>query len=348
MPKVHPPTERDAAIIANAVRFDIALFIGRGKYAHASARTLAEARNDAAPALEAEHPSGRRALIYAIDAEGRSALVTDKYEAPHQHDSPDDLPEFLCRKCHPELNMTPERRRELDAADAARQARERAEAERKREIERAKARLARLLSRGEPETDSVQSKIATALRNKLARLQHANSHPALVTDDISTESQERSMKTYAKKFNAQRAAKAAGHNLDEIEIVKAKDGFTWQLKQQPKRTDARNAKLAPDPSREPRAHGGPHPAAPKRPPGKRAQIEADARAGKLPDPPDFSAETHKRFRNKLAAVVALANAGDLEGLRAFQINPVSSSPKAIKRYRDLCIVAIEARRTPSN
>jgi hypothetical protein len=65
MPKVHPPTERDAAIIANATRFDIALFIGRGKYAHASARTLSEARNDAAPSLETEHPYGRRALIYA-------------------------------------------------------------------------------------------------------------------------------------------------------------------------------------------------------------------------------------------------------------------------------------------
>jgi hypothetical protein len=230
MPKVHPPTERDAAIIENAVRFDIALFIGRGKYAHASARTLAEARNDAAPSLEAEHPYGRRALIYAVDADGRSALVTD---------------------------------------------------------------------------------------------------------DIPTESKESSMKTYAKKFNAQRAARAAGLKDNEFEIVKAKSGFTWR--------DLRNAQLAPDPSRETRAKGGPHPVAPNRPPGKRAQIEADARAGKLPEPPDFSAETHKRFRNKLATVIALANAGDLNGLRAFQINPVSSSPKAIKRYRDLCIIALEAR-----
>jgi hypothetical protein len=232
MPKSHPPTERDAAIIANAVRFDIALFIGRGKYAHASARTLAEARNDAAPSLEAEHPYGRRALIYAIDADGRSTLVTD---------------------------------------------------------------------------------------------------------DIPTESKESSMKTYAKKFNAQRAAKAAGHDLDKIEIVKGKDGFAWRLKKQAGgRDDARDAKLAPDPSREPQA------AAPRRPLGKRAQIEADARAGKLPEPPDFSAETHKRFRNKLAAVVELAKAGDLKGLRAFKINPVSSSPKAIKHYRDLCIIALEA------
>ena len=201
MPKVHPPTDRDTAIIANAVRFDIALFIGRGKYAHASARSLSEARNEAAPSLEAEHPYGRRALIYAIDADGRSALVTD---------------------------------------------------------------------------------------------------------DIPTESKESPMKTYAKKFNAQRAAKAAGHDLDGIEIVKAKDGFTWRLKQQPKRADVRDAKLTPDASREPQ------PADKQRPLGERAAIEAAAREGKLPEPPDFSAETHKRFRNKLANVVELAKAGDLK------------------------------------
>jgi hypothetical protein len=60
--------------------------------------------------------------------------------------------------------------------------------------------------------------------------------------------------------------------------------------------------------------------------------------------PDFSAETHKRFRNKLAHLVDLANAGDVEGLKAVTINPVSSSPKAMARYRDLCVTALEARK----
>jgi hypothetical protein len=83
-------------------------------------------------------------------------------------------------------------------------------------------------------------------------------------------------------------------------------------------------------------------AVPKRSLGKRAAVEAAAREGKLPEPPDFSAETHKRFRNKLTTVVELAKAGDLKGLRAFEINPVSSSPKAIAGYRDLSIVALEA------
>jgi hypothetical protein len=43
-------------------------------------------------------------------------------------------------------------------------------------------------------------------------------------------------------------------------------------------------------------------------------------------------------------LVALAEAGDVESLKAIEINPVSTSPKAMARYRDLAIIAIEARR----
>jgi hypothetical protein len=74
-----------------------------------------------------------------------------------------------------------------------------------------------------------------------------------------------------------------------------------------------------------------------------ADIEAKARQGELPPPPDFSAPTHARFRAKLAALVELAGKADITGLRAVQINPVSSSPKALARYRDLAVLAIEAR-----
>jgi hypothetical protein len=147
-----------------------------------------------------------------------------------------------------------------------------------------------------------------------------------------------------RNLNAHRAAKAAGHDPDEIEIVKAKDGFTWRVKRQRESAaDPRDAKLAADPSREPPTDDAKHSATPKRPLGRRATIEAAAREGNLPETPDFSAPTHARFRNKLASVVELAKAGNLKGLQAFQINPVSSSPKAIARYRDLCIVALEAR-----
>jgi hypothetical protein len=236
--KPHPADVANANVVASAVRFEIALFLGAGRYATDTAQTLDEARRKAA-GLVAMHRNGRRALIYGVTADGRSGLVTDP-----------------CKS---------------------------------------------------------------------------------ITEDL--------MKTYAKKFNAQRAAKAAGYEPDEFDIVKTKDGFTWRVKRQRKSAaDARDAKLVTDPSREPPAGGAKHSATPKRALGKRATIEAAAREGKMPEPPDFSAPTHTRFRNKLASVVELAKAGDLKGLQAFQINPVSSSPKAIARYRDLCIIALEARR----
>ena len=77
--------------------------------------------------------------------------------------------------------------------------------------------------------------------------------------------------------------------------------------------------------------------------GKRAAIEAAAREGKLPTVPDFSADTHKRFRPLLAEVVALAKAGEIAKLRKVEIKPISSSPKAIQRYRDLCVIALSAK-----
>ena len=77
--------------------------------------------------------------------------------------------------------------------------------------------------------------------------------------------------------------------------------------------------------------------------GKRQAILDQAQSGALPQAPDFSKPTHARFRAKLAQIVALAEAGDIAALQAFEINPVSSSPKAMARYRDLCVIAITAR-----
>jgi hypothetical protein len=77
--------------------------------------------------------------------------------------------------------------------------------------------------------------------------------------------------------------------------------------------------------------------------GKRQAIVDRAQSGVMPQAPDFSKPTHARFRTKLAQIVALAEAGDIAALQAFEINPVSSSPKAIARYRDLCVIAITAR-----
>ena len=92
---------------------------------------------------------------------------------------------------------------------------------------------------------------------------------------------------------------------------------------------------------EPNSEQATAPSAPRR--RRDADIEAKARQGELPPPPDFSAPTHARIRGKLAALVELAGKADATGLRAIQINPVSSSPKALARYRDLAVLAIKAR-----
>ena len=75
--KVHPADAANAAVLANAVRYDVALFLGTGRYARASAATLEEARIEALRlAANNPNPFGKRLpLIYGVTAEGRAALV---------------------------------------------------------------------------------------------------------------------------------------------------------------------------------------------------------------------------------------------------------------------------------
>ena len=73
------------------------------------------------------------------------------------------------------------------------------------------------------------------------------------------------------------------------------------------------------------------------------KAQALAAEGILPPPPDFSADTHKRYRPQLQRVIQLANEGDLVGLQAERIRPISTSPKAIDRYRHLCVAALKVK-----
>ncbi|RVQ23040.1 hypothetical protein [Sinorhizobium meliloti] len=95
------------------------------------------------------------------------------------------------------------------------------------------------------------------------------------------------------------------------------------------------------PAKEPKAAAAP---AAEKVLGKRAQIAADAEAGIIPAKPDFSAPTHARFRKKLDEIAALVEKGDVKALKTYPINPVSSSPKAMDKYRNLAVIALEAQR----
>jgi hypothetical protein len=149
--------------------------------------------------------------------------------------------------------------------------------------------------------------------------------------------------TYDRKFNAQRGAQRAGLKPGEFEVFKTPEGrFGWRAI-----TESEPAIIITDPALADhqlgQANAASWPSGPKT--GKRKAIIEQAQAGALPAAPDFSKPTHARFRAKLAKLVALAEAGDVEGLNAFEINPVSTSPKAMARYRDLAIIAIKARCT---
>ena len=187
-------------------------------------------------------------------------------------------------------------------------------------------------------------------------------------------------KTYDTKFNAQRGAQRTGLKPGAFEVFKTPDGrFGWRrIAAEPteslvpveaaptedayeppsflRRTEKVEAAVDPEPVRSipvtnltvdgypiAATNAVSWPVGPKT--GKLKAIIEQARAGALPAAPDFSKPTHARFRAKLATLVALAEAGDVEGLKAIAINPVSTSPKAMARYRDLAVVAIEARKS---
>ena len=146
--------------------------------------------------------------------------------------------------------------------------------------------------------------------------------------------------TYDKKFNAQRGAQRAGLKPGKFEVFKTPDGrFGWRaITESEPAISITDPALADHPIAQ--ANAASWPSGPKG--GKPKAIIEQAQAGALPAAPDFSKPTHARFRAKLAKLVALAEAGDVEGLKAIEINPVSTSPKAMARYRDLAIIAIQA------
>jgi hypothetical protein len=157
---------------------------------------------------------------------------------------------------------------------------------------------------------------------------------------------ERFERLLAAKIGAERAPKA-------IKAILTAPGFETAEGRLVAEIDACEAAVPPlvsEPAAEPAPIAEAIPADPEPNPAptvprrrRDADIEAKARQGELPPPPDFSAPTHARFRAKLAALVELAGKADATGLRAVQVNPVSSSPKALARYRDLVVLAIEAR-----
>lgn len=204
----------------------------------------------------------------------------------------------------------------------------------------------------------------------------ANGKSVLVPDNFTPQMMEPAMttntettKTFGKRFNAQRAAKSAlGPDAAEgVQFTTAKNDageWTWTaIVAQPSPAPAEPelvipsfmaARVLPEPVMAPVDTAALAAALP--PPvvstpaeikqrraerkAKPAKVAADPTA--IPAPPDFSAATHARYRTKLAAIVALVEARDVAALQALVIPTYSSSPKAMAKYRDRAVAALQA------
>jgi hypothetical protein len=71
------------------------------------------------------------------------------------------------------------------------------------------------------------------------------------------------------------------------------------------------------------------------------KLMEQAKLGILPPAPDFTAPTHKPWRKKLTDLQELVASKNLTALREYKINPISTSPKALNKYRNCAVVALE-------
>lgn len=74
--------------------------------------------------------------------------------------------------------------------------------------------------------------------------------------------------------------------------------------------------------------------------------EEAAAKGTIPTTPDFSANTHKCYRPRLAEIEKLVKKGDVKALKAMKDSDFrkDGSPLIMNRYRKLAITALEAKR----
>lgn len=160
--------------------------------------------------------------------------------------------------------------------------------------------------------------------------------------------------TYTERKNAVRAAKVAmikagvkGPLSDvHFKIVDLDDGlFGWEridLETGARSFSPKDGVEKVDVAALPPAKALKPPKADK-PLGKRAEALAAASRGKMPAAPDFSKPTHKAYRKKLDEVVALVKAKDVAALKAVAIRTSGSSGKALDRFRQMAVAALEAR-----
>jgi len=315
--KPHPADLAGVAeAVANAQGFVSTLILGRGRYEKREAPTLEAARNLAAEMTkEAATRGGRKALVYALLPNGGSALVPEAYAPPA-----DDLsvPDFLkipqeqrdaYWRDNPPKPLPVEGFGKPKEPDPELEEFEKQEAIRKKA--KASNRIGRMLAKKEGQEIPEAFREWDAVRCKFVDRREVEKRRAERALALAKGATKMQTQTATKKVSSSKAASK-------------------------KKTPAKKAAAAPAPKKTE--------AAPSPYRGIYAEQFEAAQKGKLPPPPDFSANTHTRFRPGLAELVKMAKAGDIKKLKAYPIKPISTSPKAMDRYRNLCVIALEAKK----
>jgi hypothetical protein len=180
------------------------------------------------------------------------------------------------------------------------------------------------------------------------------------------------MQYYSKKSNALRAAKSRNLDMTLYTVEQTQHGWAiLPVASEPAQTPAQPATLARSRQRSAAAKGGspptpqPAPAPPKaeddphaiiqlardiftvkRPHAGHFQKIHDAQRGILPEPPDFSAETHRPHRKKLAAITSAIEARDAAALEQLKgtLRGYSTSPRMMLTYASLALIALRSQK----
>lgn len=305
--QMHPANAADRAKIANATHFNVHLRKGPAEKINEEAATLAEAVK-IADTLKAENR--KPAMIYAIMPEGTSVFVPqDMADAARQGDAP----------AEPEAELSNKQIAMLTAMITG------GGFKRANSKEAAIARFTTVAT----EAGISKARAADLVKGPFDFAEH------IIREHLAGRSM--TIEQVQAMRGAQPVADAIAH-LTEEDHAKIHDAASKVATEIVRRRDARKASLSPAEPSVPEAKKQPH----RKPAGKRAEALEAAQRGELPAAPDCSAATHKPHRKKLETVIAMVKAGDIEGLKAFEIKPVSTSPRAIARYRDLAIIALEA------
>lgn len=363
----------EAMVRANAVSYSIQLFIGRGQFERAEADTLAGAISIGKAMKEAHPTCHAQPIYYAIEPSGHSTTIT-----PAQFQESTNMIKTAVTTESAAANVVniEALRREKNAARAAKKAAKSGEGSAPYSVEAGAAPTNEQLAEFFPgvafDQPTVEAKIeqveealvveapadlgfipppvepSTEDESAYAEIQGEPQigeppviEPAKSVERMVEGGLEKSRNEAIAQARMTYGTRAVVGTDFAIKKTARGEWFWGPVEAAKKSTPAKGARKS--------AKAGPAPKATKATPaskaasGKRADVLAAAERGEIPAAPDFTADTHKRFRPALADVVAMVEAGNVAGLKANKIEPLSSSRAAICRYRDLAIVALKAK-----